>query len=68
MTEHQTQPQPSTEPRIATIVWGALLLLLGLAVIGIGVGLRVDLQAALIVILALAGVALLVKALTGREE
>lgn len=68
MTEYPTQPEPSTAPRIATIVWGALLLLLGLAVIGIGVGLRVDLQAALIVILALAGVALLVKAITGRED
>jgi len=68
MTEYPAQPEPSTAPRIATIIWGALLLLLGLAVIGIGVGLRVDLQAALIVILALAGVALLVKAITGRED
>ncbi len=68
MTEYPTQPRPSTEPRIGTIVWGGLLLLLGLAVIGIGIGLRVDLQAARLVILALAGVALLVKALTGRED
>ena len=54
-------------PRVGTIVWGVILLLLGLGVIGVGAGLTIDLQAALIGILALAGVGLLVKAIVGRD-
>lgn len=68
MTENQYLTQQPTGPRIGTIVWGGLLVLLGLGVIGIGAGLRIDLQAALIVLLAVAGVGLLIKALTSSDS
>jgi cytochrome c oxidase subunit IV len=57
--EHQ---HPSTA-RGGTVVWGVILVLTGLAVVAVGTGVEVDLQAALIVVLAVAGVGLLVKAL-----
>lgn len=57
----------TTGPRVGTIVWGVILVLLGLGVIGVGLGLSIDLQAALIGLLALAGVGLLVKALVARD-
>jgi len=64
-----TDPTPARSgPRVGTVVWGIILLLLGLGVLGVGAGLTVDLQAALIALLALAGVGLLVKALLTRSD
>ena len=54
-------------PRIGTIIWGGLLVLLGIGVIGIGAGLQIDLQVALIVLLALPGAGLLIQARTARD-
>lgn len=51
-----------TGPRVGTIVWGMILLLLGLAVIAVGLGTRLDLQLALVVLLAVGGVGLLLNA------
>lgn len=65
---HDQHPLPHrTGPRVGTIVWGVILVLLGLGVAGVGLGLSIDLQAALIGLLALAGVGLLVKALVGKD-
>ncbi|WP_152187808.1 hypothetical protein [Georgenia satyanarayanai] len=64
-----TDPSPvRTGPRVGTVVWGIILLLLGLGVLAVGAGVTVDLQAALIALLALAGVGLLVKALLTRSD
>lgn len=68
MTDNQYTAPHRTGPRVGTIVWGVILLLLGLGVLGVGAGLTIDLQAALIGLLALAGVGLLVKALVGRGD
>ncbi len=68
MTDHQQSPPRPTGPRVGTIVWGIILLLRGLGVAGVGLGLTIDLQAALIGLLALAGVGLLVKALVDRGD
>ncbi|WP_454085413.1 hypothetical protein [Georgenia sp. Marseille-Q6866] len=71
MTDTDSYTDPSSVrrgPRVGTVVWGIILLLLGLGVLGVGAGLTVDLQAALIALLALAGVGLLVKALLTRSD
>ncbi|WP_324649663.1 hypothetical protein [Georgenia sp. H159] len=68
MSDHHDTLTHRTGPRVGTIVWGVILVLLGLGVAGVGLGLTIDLQAALIGLLALAGVGLLVKALVGRES
>ncbi|HLV04600.1 hypothetical protein [uncultured Georgenia sp.] len=69
MSDHQPTITPQrTGPRVGTIVWGIILVLLGLGVVGVGLGLTIDLQAALIALLVLAGVGLLVKALVGRDD
>ncbi|HLT85763.1 MAG TPA: hypothetical protein VKZ83_16130 [Phototrophicaceae bacterium] len=65
--DQYTEPR-RTGPRVGTIVWGVILLLLGLGAIGVGAGMTIDLQAALIGLLALAGVGLLVKALVSRGD
>lgn len=66
-TDHEPLPTPPpaapTGPRTGTIVWGVVLALLGLGCLAIGYGLRVDLQLSLIVVLAVGGIALLIKAL-----
>ncbi|PYG00635.1 hypothetical protein SAMN05216184_103208 [Georgenia satyanarayanai] len=67
-TDHTTASPVRSGPRVGTVVWGIILLLLGLGVLGVGAGLTVDLQAALIALLALAGVGLLVKALLTRSD
>ena len=54
-------------PRTGTIVWGVVLAMLGLGAFAIGLGLRLDLQLSLIVLLGVAGVGLLVKALLPRN-
>lgn len=70
-TDHTeyTDPAPARNgPRVGTVVWGIILLVLGLGVLGVGAGLTVDFQAALIALLALAGVGLLAKALLTRSD
>ena len=64
MSDHHT----TRGPRVGTIVWGIILVLLGLGVLAVGAGLTIDLQAAAIGLLALAGVGLLVKALVARGD
>ncbi len=68
MSDHQHPAPRSTGPRVGTIVWGIILVLLGLGVVGVGLGMTIDLQAALIALLVLAGAGLLVKALVGRDD
>ncbi len=48
--------------RVGTVVWGLVLALLGVGVAAVGAGAALDLQAALIVLLVIAGTALLVGA------
>ncbi|MEE6280713.1 hypothetical protein [Georgenia sunbinii] len=55
-------------PRTGTIVWGAVLAMLGLGCLAVGLGLSLDLQLSLIVLLVVAGVGLLVKALLPRND
>lgn len=50
-------------PRIGTIVWGLVIALVGVGVTALGAGASLDLQAALIGLLVIAGTALLVGAL-----
>lgn len=62
---------PSTEatgPRTGTVVGGLILVLLGLGVAAVGAGATLDLQAALIVLLIVAGAALLVGAALGSRR
>ncbi|WP_413452207.1 hypothetical protein AA0Y32_11980 [Georgenia phoenicis] len=68
MTDTDRTTAPPSGPRVGTVVWGIILLLLGLGVLAVGAGVTVDLQAALIALLALAGVGLLVKALLSRSD
>ncbi|QDB80158.1 hypothetical protein FE251_12770 [Georgenia wutianyii] len=68
MSDHTSAHRTSRGPRVGTIVWGIILLLLGLGVLAVGAGLTIDLEAALIGLLALAGVGLLVKALVARGD
>lgn len=62
VTTAPTDPVP-VGARVGTIVWGLVLVLLGLAVVAIGAGFQLDLEATLIGLLLLAGVALLVGAI-----
>lgn len=55
-----TTPEPRL--RVGTVVWGLVLALLGVGVTAVGAGAALDLQAALIVLLVVAGTALLVGA------
>jgi hypothetical protein len=49
-------------PRVGTVVWGLVLALVGIGVTAIGAGAALDVQAALIALLVVAGTALLVGA------
>ncbi|MFC4554335.1 hypothetical protein [Georgenia faecalis] len=59
---------PTSRPRGGTVVWGVLLTLTGLAVLAVGLGVALDVQAVLIVLLAVGGVGMLVSALVRRPE
>ncbi|WP_154792993.1 hypothetical protein [Occultella kanbiaonis] len=63
-------PAPRERTRVGTIVWGLVLVLLGVAVVAIGLGFELDLEVFLIGLLGIAGVGLLVgtaiSALRGR--
>lgn len=55
--------------RVGTVVWGLVLALLGIGVTAVGAGAALDLQAALIVLLVVAGTALLIGAfVTARRS
>lgn len=58
----------ATGPRTGTVVGGLILVLLGLGVAAVGAGATLDLQAALIVLLIVAGAALLVGAALGSRR
>lgn len=53
------QPPIATQPRIATIVWGLVIAVIGAFVLAIGAGATLDLELVLISLLVVAGVALL---------
>ncbi|MBK5250010.1 MAG: hypothetical protein JJE50_11395 [Actinomycetales bacterium] len=52
-----------TGPRVGTIVWGLILALIGVGAVAVGAGVQLDLQAALIALLVVAGISLLVGAI-----
>jgi hypothetical protein len=70
-----SMPTPATTPssapgaktparlRVGTVVWGLVLALIGIGVAAIGAGAALDVQAALIALLVVAGTALLVGAI-----
>ncbi len=62
------RPEQPSGPRTGTIVAGLVLVLLGLGVVAVGAGATLDLQAALIVLLVVAGAALLVGAVLGARR
>lgn len=62
---HQPAPLVSTTPRTGTIVWGFVILAVGLAVLGAAAGLRIDVGLGLIVLLAVAGGVLVVASVVG---
>ncbi len=64
-----TAAEPPTRLRVGTVVWGLVLALVGIGVAAIGAGAALDLQAALIGLLVVAGSALLVGAVvTARRS
>lgn len=67
MSQYTVRPTP-TGPRAGTIAWGAILVVLGLGSIAVGLGAGIDLQLSLIVLLVIAGIGLLVKALLPRRD
>lgn len=56
-------PVAPSGPRVGTVVWGLVLVALGAGVVGIAAGARLDVGLAAIIVLAGAGVALLVGSL-----
>lgn len=54
--------------RVGTVVWGLVLALIGLGVAAVGVGAVLDIQAALIVLLIVAGTALLLGAVLAARR
>jgi hypothetical protein len=55
-------PEPNA-PRVSTVVWGLVLVALGIGVVGAAAGATIDVGLAAIVLLAGAGVALLIGSL-----
>src|SRR5690625_4010112 len=66
--EGPQQPEPPTGPRMRSIAWGLVLALLGVVVIAVGLGVRLDLQLVFIGILAVAGLTLLVGSLVSGSR
>ncbi|WP_454049617.1 hypothetical protein [Cellulomonas sp. Marseille-Q8402] len=57
-------PEPEDRgPRSGTVVWGLVVAVFGVGILAVAAGVRIDVQLALIVLLAAAGVALLVGSL-----
>lgn len=61
-------PAEDRGPRTGTLVGALVLILLGVGVVAVGLGVRLDLQAALIALLVIAGAALLVGALLSARR
>ncbi len=54
-------PEPEDRgPRAGTVVWGLIVAAVGILVLAVAAGVRIDFQLALIILLGAAGVALLV--------
>ena len=62
--------EPPARPRIRsnTVVWGLVLAAIGVGLLAAAAGLEFDVQLALIVLIGLAGVALLVSSLTSARR
>lgn len=59
---------PDRRPRVATVVWGLVVLAVALGLMALGNGLVFDVQLAVILLVAGAGVALLVGSLVGARR
>lgn len=69
-TEVERAPAPTLPARlrVGTVVWGLILAMVGIGVAAIGAGAAVDLQAGIIVLLVVAGTALLGGALVAAHR
>lgn len=70
-TAAPSAPAPSAtsrRPRVATVVWGLVVLAVALGLMALGNGLVFDVQLAVILLVAGAGVALLVGSLIGARR
>ncbi len=65
MNTNETAP---ATPRTGTVVSGLILILLGAGIAAIGLGFRLDLQVALIVLLLVGGVGVLLGAFLGARR
>lgn len=62
-------PQPVAKgPRMSTVAWGLVLVLLGLVVIAVGLGIDLQLELVFIGILGVAGLTLLIGAIVGAGK
>src|SRR5699024_4909990 len=64
-TYDEVYQEPPKGPRMPTVAWGLVLVLLGLVVIAVGLGIDLQLELVFIGILGVAGLTLLVGALRG---
>ncbi len=62
------EPSASRRPRVGTVVWGLVVLAVGLGLMALGNGLVFDVQLAVILLVAGAGLALLVGSLVGARR
>lgn len=62
------QPAAPKGPRMRSIAWGLVLALLGVVVIAVGLGVRLDLELVFIGILAVAGLTLLIGSLVSGSR
>ncbi len=60
--------RPDRRPRVGTVVWGLVVLAVALGLMALGNGLVFDVQLAVILLVAGAGVALLVGSLVGARR
>ena len=67
-THDEVSEEPPKGPRMPTVAWGLVLVLLGLVVIAVGLGIDLQLELVFIGILGLAGLTLLVGALVGAGK
>jgi hypothetical protein len=62
------EPEPRARLRVGTVVWGLVLAAIGVGILAWASGLAIDVQLALIVLLAVAGAALLVGSLVSAAR
>lgn len=67
-TYDEVYQEPPKGPRMPTVAWGLVLVLLGLVVIAVGLGIDLQLELVFIGILGVAGLTLLVGALIGAGK